>query len=1285
MDSNPFDQFDPQDDETTAVANPFDQFDVPEETSVEPSQLVTPDDSNGQLTGYDNGAEVIPVENPLPPLPEGMPVSSGSQWTDYQNARSKINQPVETPEAVLADQAVINTDKKRGVLDAQPSNKIETLQSKSDLYDPIDNKEEYAPVKDWESKIGYNLGHIKLPEWTGGSEYSFSGKTPPEVEELRKKKATEKEDKYFTTGEEDSFMGVPIRTQEKRENNPIHDPNIHDANDPRSQAMISTRYIVDGPDANTIQRMAYQIGQNIVGGIGDTIMGQGFTGEGWVGKKMPETVPNVTGEKFTTDVVTFALGGAMADKAMHAGAQTAMKLARNMSPEAKTLIQTTYQETLAATGSEKTARWAANQAGNGVVFGTGLGLRAASLPGVGLGANLGRSAGLGIGEAAVAPNDATGAVVDPKFLQETFGFSKQAADDASFLLDSPVMSSTLATFGGIWNTAVQRGFKPAFGGIRNMNPFQVLDLSRLSMADKQAGVAFLAWLDPEMMRAAPEDLIHKQKLLADAIQRNGQKQMKLMEAGGDVELDTATAARETMRDYYSSSYVYMKAAMDAKKPGSFEAWVANKANETSERLFQLRTSIQSEDTSGRAMDQMKNMMHDASEGVNPKGLRFAEGETSKLAEDQIVKPLTEKNLKVVDAQADLDKVKLAQQRGMVDHPELGPLLEQNDHTLGGNKARQDIVEKKITPDLLAAQDTMQRDSSEAWAKVANLPGKTVPDRMVKILENSDKDMNVQRLQQMITDDPSVHNIYSNVRKRAIDLRDYYRSTKHPNTEAFENLLADIDGPQLDNIAKTGGKDAPAIAENAKKEWADYQNAFYGPNTSAFRQISEEGEKMIKSQDSRVKQGTGDFRVKASQFVNNLLSTNEHRVYSQDLKAAATAGGQPQVAEHIDEFLMSKALSNMSDHIAKGGKQDVASLRNGLADVINEMRHSKNPNVAMFERVEKHLTDLAARGDASGEILKKVEKEAADYQSTVQDNILHNFLIRTEGGLEGVSPSDVGKNLKTMFTGKNAETKMTKLMEKADALGSAGDVIKESAQGSFMRHLAGKITSESKMGMLAPHQKFAKRANEGAIEKIFDPDSADFAVIKTIFRDKPEVVDQLVKFADLYAAASRKTPHTDSGTLLGKIPRSEDPAQAAQTLVTFMLGQLNPTATKVKRITTPMTIESLDQVRKRRLDLLDTIMESPDKFAELTRSIAEGNVRDEQKRWVAKALRRGAFRAYMSNEDVGVLPAMYKTEETVMNGLGDLSDGKMPGLGVLKYGAKTLGDFAVSAHGPLSLK
>jgi len=1123
----------------------------------------------------------------------------------------------------------LNKMREQGEFDAPlPMPEQGVVQSQSEIYSPVNSQDKYKPLEDYENSFAYKNGlNLRFRDALTNESATYSIGTglnpfgehfgefrmPPELEKLRMEREKERETQFGNTGQADTMLGgiIPVRTQARRENNPAFDPSKPES--PENPAMVSTRYLVDPPNMDTIQRMGYQVLQNIVGGVGDFVTEGKLTGEGAIGRSMPETVPNEAGEKFVTDMTTFIVGPMALGKAAQTGAGVALgaagKAAQTLSPEAIQAIKSTYETTLKATGSAAKARLAAN------------GITRNMLVGLSFGVNTGK---MGLADAIVAPNDSQG-LVNPEWIQRNFGVSRERADDYSVMFDSPVIAGTLGTFGKMYNVIKDKVVSPTIGGLRNVNIYGLEPGKVLKMSDKNAGLKLLTTIDPNITTLAPEDAAFKIKALADSIQRNGVKNFQLSGAGKEIKLDSPSAFADAAQDYYRTAYANLKDSMGTKE---FNEWVADRAHESSRTLFEIRTAIASNDPNAIAATKIKDLFDEGSNAAAGGNLQQAQGKLGQMAEQRQLDRTAGADMMEDTARKEMEDAKAASERGISDDPEFKLFMEEANAELGSKSQVYDLVHGKMSEKTYQSLKKLKTDTDNAYKAISDTGAEGDPVSFLETVKNTGmaEDPFFKKVAEQVNSDPSIGNIYNNVRKEVNDqIRASLNSGDSGRLTSLYALRDNINNEQLDFVAQQGDEGIKKLVDNAKDAYNKYRTTFGEPEAAGLKKAGEtrlKGEKFDPGEGPG--QGKTNWDITFGNHIQQLDGVNG-KPLREALQRAAKTGGQ-NIDGDLANYYATRAITNLTNSVSAGSKQSVGQLRANISGIIEGLQGVNSPMVGKLRQLETKLQTLENISLNKTEAYETIKRQADDLRKEASTSILGRFIYKGDG--QALNPSEVGAELKSIFKNKNSVSNVQRILKEAQKAGMEKEA-RETLQGTYLDYLGDRVQSRSSLGIgsAGPNGEVRSgfRISETQADKIFDEGGNDLANMKEIFSDKPEIIKTLDEVRDVYTNLSKKTPKMD-GDVLGPINRSEDPEQALQSVVTLVFGPLNRTGSKVRRITTPMGVESLAQVRAKRAQLLNAMMEDPDQFSEISKKIADGIMDDQTTKYLNKYFGRGFSRA-----------------------------------------------------------
>jgi hypothetical protein len=1176
-----------------------------------------------------------------------------------------------------------------------------TLQSQSDLYDPIRNDPKYQALSDYENSSGNTWGNLPIPDPTNPShitgKYSLDmawppyQKMPPELVDMYNKRADEMATKYANTGAADpGGMGIAKteRVQTQTTNNPNFDPNQPVG--PDNQPMITTKYLVDPPDRDGIVRMGYQVLQNIIGGVGDVItdVGKGkmprFTSEGDYGRQFPETVPTGPGEKFADDMATFIVGPKVIAgpvKAVGEAVGLAGKAATMLSPTTQQMVKTAYDATLKSTGSAQKALAVASN------------ITKTSLVGL----------SFGLAEATVAPNDSQG-IISPEWIQKKWGVDKGRAQDISFALDIPIIQGSLNTLGAVYNVAANKFVKPTFGGLRDINVLGADIGSRLPMSNTTAGLKLFTWLDPNVVGLAPEQAAFNIKTMADALERNSVKNLQLSGVGKEVQMDTPAAFQEIARDYFKAAYAGQKEVMGAK---DFNDWVAHQADDASNRLFQLRTALNSNEVPAKGAYQIDNLFSDAADAQSGVGslelgqeaagnvlgnAQIAKGKaadkglakTQDIVSSEIARADTglgtlkqsndmtsqfEQN-QLANKTQEVENAKAQANSVITSDPEMSTIIDQamSANPFGSNTGQINRINALSEP-AYEGLKKMRLDTDAAYEKIAQSGAEGEPSSLLQIIKDNGgtDDPFLKKIAEEVNSDPSFSNMYMNVKRQVQAEISKIKNPQDPKLQPLRDIQNNILNDQLDFLKANGDGDVIKMVDDAKEKYVNYVTTWR--DNAQIKPLATAGEiRMNKEKFGEglgPGQGVNDWKnTFQNSIVQNLDAPDQGR-FMEALSKGVKQGGQ-NIDQGISDVLVSKSIDNLAQGLAKGGDQDLSALRASMKDTITGLeRYSPDSPILSKYR------DLAARmdtlqlmsGQKAGELsnlksaiaesegarasnfnlakadidsrkagyeaqLQKIKEEATEIHRTANLSVLKPFVFQGEEGARAVSGGTTAGAIKKIFNASDSEDKLIDMMTQINKLGPRGDVAKDSLKATYLDYIRDRLGSRQSLGPAGGGnpQETAYRISEPQAKKIFGEGSKDLKNLQIIFHDQPEVLGQLQEAKNAYLNLTRKTPKSDADKILTTVDRGEDPQQALNSLITFTLGVLNPRASRVRRLTGPLSVESLGQVREAKQAMLEGAVGDASNMATLGKNVSESILAKEAGKARRSEQQRAAGRA-----------------------------------------------------------
>lgn len=1176
---------------------------------------------------WEEGYQISPSMETTPVEQEKNPWEDGYQAEPSLPAQPEDRMPTETE--VLAGEDPLYSDLNRmresGELDAIPAEEpTRVVRSYDELYGGVRNKPEYQQLREFEDTSPFSLYRdLAMPE---------------ELKAMKTKRDTELEKIYSETGEEvESPLGFKYRVQEQKFQNPDFPVGPEG---PVNQPYVSKRFVVDPPDQEPLMRMGYQILENIVGGVGDLVTEGKISGEGEFSGALPDTVPNETGEAFATEMASYIVGGAgaakIAGKALGGASTLATRAGAALSPEAQASIREAYQMGLRATGSSTRAmQFAANQSKR-LMIGLSLGLV----------------------EGTVAPDDSEGFAVSPERVKKYFNVDDQRAKDISLVLDAPVIGGTLTAMGKLYDGVVKKAAAKTLGGIRNFNPWDIgvgRVANKLSMNDKDAGLKLITWLDPELAaRSSPEEAVFRIKVLADSLERNATKNLKLSGAQGTISMDTPAAFAEVAEDYYRTAYGNLKHRPDALNGVEYDEWVKDKAAQAANRLFELRTGLMSDATVSQKMSRTSSDLDELlSEGAEAQAPRSGsleaaqEGAGNVLAQEQRMAEQLPLDTEAA-ARTKMEGSRKVADEAISTDPEIQRLIQEADvDDLGSKSKLNKKLMETLSEPLYRSFKNLRGKVDDAYGKIAKTDVKGDPESIFQIIKDSghvDKDGNItnpilNRIAQNVRRDATFSNIYNNVRK---DISTAIGNTANGSDPAgirdtLLQLSNNVREGQLDFMRASGQADIVKMVDEAKSAYTNYRTAF--DERSLKNLANREGRARLSGEKYPhgvgIGQGRADWDINSVRTIQSGLEGVTGERFREELDRAVKAGGE-DISQPLAEYYTTEAVSNLANKLKSGDKESVRTLRGALRGVVENLQRSGQTGlIDTFKRVEARVEALENVAKLDEKAYDNILKDVDNLKKKAQESVLNKFLASGQG----LGQAGTAQKLKTIFKSAEARPQLEELLKKADTLGDRGIPIREAIKGTYLDAMRERMFSSKALGASEIKGGVVEsgfKANENNIRKMFQKGSKDLDSLKLIFKDQPEIIKELEDIGNTLSATTKTTPNK-SGDIFGPVASELDPEKGMSAATTLMFGVLNPTATRVRKFTGPLSIDSLGKVREARNAVLVAMMTDPKGFSNMAKAIAKDTQNKEAISWARGIVARAGLRAYgTTNEELDKL-------------------------------------------------
>lgn len=1127
-----------------------------------------------------------------------------------------------------------------------------TVRSGSDIYGDIENDPKYGQLKDYESNPLSRIG-IDTP-W---GEYSLRGRTPDNIVDLKKQREAEMMDVYNRTGYEDTLKvpvpfsekqidtGIKYRAQEQLTNNPNYDPN-----DPTSDPMVSKTFSVESPRqvempdwVNTMSRISYQAAQSIVTGTLDFVTEGNLTGEGQFGKAAPDMVADNWIEDFAGEIATYAIGPGIIDKTLEKVGkgikgvsrtakvgELASQVLSKMSGEDLAIIKQTYENVLKRTGNAAQAYKASNTKAKMIISGMGFGLK----------------------EAIVSPGTSEG-LIDPNTLKDTVSpyadLSEEQARNLSFALDQPIIGGTL----GLLGRMVQKGYdnvaKPALGGLRNVTLANInagnlmsntpILKSAVGINEKDAGLRFAMWLDPNLFSSTVSEAQFRLGVLGSSLQNNAVKNIQAAGVEKSINLDTPSAFLQASKDYYRVAYANLK---DELGPEEFNKWIEEKATESANKLYELRTAVMGDSKvlsqTSKGAGQIMDFFDEVSDALTNSSMinsqNLAGQRMSTYVKDKIEPLKTQEDI----AFREFQSAELTSKNAITESPIYKELLNSVDlvDNLGSKEAERKIIDT-IGEKTYQALKTKKQEYQTLYEEIAKSGADADPSSLLQIIKEGNKtDPVLMKIAESINSDSSFDNIYNKVRNNiSKEIGAALKSGNSDRLETLYQLKNNINEYQMDWLKSNGDADVANLAEQAKGKYIEYITTF--KDNDKMRLLTKAGEQRLRGENMPQGLGPGqgvtDYQVNISNLIEQNLGGNAGTKYLESLKRATAAGAQP-IDKELSRYYASKAMTSIVDKIVRGTTQDVKALRQSVSEYADKIRQVDPELADKFSRLQSDIEaadNLYKNKEVAFNAIKEtVEKVETEYK----DSVLKEFLYKNYEPID-----DTGGIMKRIFNQPEAGNKIDELYKLADST-SDGEVIKEAIQSTYVNYMRDKVVSRSQLGQYVLTEegipKTAFKINERQLENFFDSDTKNIALMTKIFQTNPEVVEQLRQAATTYLKLTKTTPKARDELLKsGLIPKDLNPKDAMSTLIYIVAGPLSREGTIARRLTGPISVRSFEQVMNANQQTMVLALSDPRGFSELLGKIKDGISVEEARREFIEKWYRAASRATYSGENVTV--------------------------------------------------
>lgn len=465
---------------------------------------------------------------------------------------------------------------------------------------------------------------------------------------------------------------------------------------------------------------------------------------------------------------------------------------------------------------------------------------------------------------------------------------------------------------------------------------------------------------------------------------------------------------------------------------------------------------------------------------------------------------------VVKTEDDLSKLKSDQSDLIKDDPSFGPMVKDAESgTVPFNPQKEtDNIADKITETTTVNRKGLEKDASAEYEKIAPA---SVTDGYEAIYGDIRSDLNPDL--QKVFDNSSNWTELVTKGKPALNryIKDVYKSdiSKGDRLKEFSNYLNNATD---DDVAKTALRDAD---QNFKKT--------VGP----FRQGPIEDNRKVAKDFGPNR--PDDIAVDQRKITKNALTDTDGKEHVARIRELLTKSGDEKL---IDDYYIGNAVSDARQKLMAGQELNLQDIRKGFEKAKGGLSEAGQKR---FETLMTKFNQKDLSIKEKSKILEDLKKNADIAEENVYGNILKDFFAKEPGGYK---PKENGfDTFKKILNDSEGVTKVQKYMKVSN-----DPMVKKAFEGAWAKEAKEKYFSGKEIGKI--DENFEK-------------------VGRVIYGD--EIVDSIKLLADK-TNTSQIANKTRMGQGLDTSQNQGLAVKAANNVITFVWGVLNPTAAKVRIIT-----------------------------------------------------------------------------------------------------------------------
>lgn len=414
------------------------------------------------------------------------------------------------------------------------------------------------------------------------------------------------------------------------------------------------------------------------------------------------------------------------------------------------------------------------------------------------------------------------------------------------------------------------------------------------------------------------------------------------------------------------------------------------------------------------------------------------------------------------------------------------------------------------------------------------------------------------------------------------------AAKNPNSEILQEIKDNILDDQIDILVQKGGAGRgkfKAALENARAVNQDYMD-FFGKGAPLYDIRKPNMQRGLIG----VNRGNAQeaFRNTRIATTTKVASGNENRERAGtflELLRKPEVNGDPS---DVLKLHIGNAMLDLRPKIQNGDVTDlevedfVSSLKDDAAIIQKEFPEQ-------YSQIQSFIDDL---GSAKGNIeqLKQVTEKAANEFEAVNDRVGNE--IRPFMGAGGIENTEGQQVFEKLFDMPDTLAPLDAALKRAEATGTKGGL-----EAAFAKKLQG-TSSDNYV------------ENEDRIMKVAD---------KLFGKDKPEVIEGIKQAYEL-----ERLTHIGKGDKAGIMSNVTNAntrfGQNINKLVTVFFGVLNPTATRVRNLTS--VLADTEQPGPALKKIIDSVASNPDDFSKLIKDTTKKNFfNSENKKLISEFMGR----------------------------------------------------------------